>query len=158
MTYENLLEKCEELGVIVKEAPLKSAKGRCKGNRIAISKYLNTNNERKCVLAEELGHYKLTVGNILDETKIENKKQELKARRYGYKLIVKPNDIIKAFRNGALNLYDVAEYLEITSSALIEILEDLKKQYGIGCRVGNYYLQLEPSLGIYEDFGGLFCE
>lgn len=153
MGYEELLNKCEENNIVVVEKCFKSkAKGLWKDNKIGISKKIVTNVEKKCVLAEEIGHFKTTTGDITDQTKIENRKQELKARRYSYKLLVEPIDFIYAFKHGVKNRYELAEFLEVTESVLEEIIIDFKKKYGIGHKIDNYYLALEPTLGIYRMF------
>ena len=74
MTYDELLIEADKLGIIVKELDLKTRDGHCKGNKIAIHKNLS-NYEKACVLAEELGHYYLTVGDIKNQKDINNKKQ-----------------------------------------------------------------------------------
>ncbi|MDD3648474.1 MAG: hypothetical protein PHS44_08340, partial [Candidatus Dojkabacteria bacterium] len=51
---------------------------------IALDKEVKTGKEKSCILAEELGHYYTTVGDITDQTKVENRKQELRARMWAY--------------------------------------------------------------------------
>lgn len=155
--YEKLIVKVENEGAKVIEIDFGTPKkcGKCVNNLIFINNVLNET-EKYEVLLEEFGHYKTTYGDISDQSKIENKKQELIARRYGYKYLIEPNDIIEAIRNGANNIYDMADYLDITVKSLHDIIQDYKKKYGIGVLVGNYYLQLEPKLGVIIDFGGLF--
>ena len=72
--YEALLDEACDMGLTVKEKPLKFNNGRIKGNRIAIRQDIDTEKEKACVLAEELGHYYTSVGNILDMTVPENPK------------------------------------------------------------------------------------
>ena len=151
--YENLLIECEKLGINVVELNFETTKpcGQCKGNNI----YINENcsdKEKYCVLAEELGHYNLTVGNILNQDKIANRKQELKARRWGHKHIVSLESIIEAFENNCLTEYEIAEYLGVSDKYFNEVIEDYKKQYGIYCTLDKYCIVLEPRLGIYKDF------
>ena len=55
-TYEDLLMEADAQNLITKEKNLPVSKGRIKGNRIAIKKGL-TEKEKKCILAEELGHH-----------------------------------------------------------------------------------------------------
>ena len=155
--YSNLLRETNNKGVSVIEIDLGTDTpcGKCIGDTIYINKRATTN-EKNCVLAEELGHYHLTVGDITDLSDVRNKKQELKARRYGYNLLIEPDDLVHAMKNGCNNKYEIAEYLNISESCFDEIIEDFKKQYGIGVWVGNYYLQFEPYLGLIKDFGGLF--
>ena len=49
MTYDELLIEADANNLITKEKPLRTNKGRIKGNRIAIKKDL-TETEKKCVL------------------------------------------------------------------------------------------------------------
>lgn len=151
MGYENLLNECSNLGINVKEVVLKSSDGRCKGNRIAINKNLSTQTEKKCVLAEELGHYHTTYGDILDQTKIENIKQEIIARRWGYEKLVGIVDIINAHRNGIRNRYELAEFLDVTEEFLNDAIEYYKCKYGICYKIDTYLIYFEP-LGIMEIF------
>lgn len=155
--YNNLLEKTNEEGVSVVEIDLGTDTpcGKCIGDTIFINNRVTTN-EKKCVLAEELGHYHLTIGDITDLKSINNRKQELKARRYGYKLLIEPDDIVHAMKQGCINKYELSDFLNISEEFFEELIEDFKKQYGMGVFVGNYYLQLEPCLGLIRDFGGLF--
>lgn len=154
--YEKLLIKAEEIGIRVREIDFGTDEecGYYHNNKILINSRLN-NKQKYGVLAEELGHHYTTFGDITDQSKVRNKKQELIARRYGYKCLIEPNDIIEAVRNGANTIYEIADYLDITVKTLDEVIKDYKKQYGIGVLVGNYYLQLEPTLGVLIDFGGL---
>lgn len=78
MQYETLLIEADNHGIHVRELPLRANKGRIYNNRIAIKNDIDTYAEKACVLVEELGHYYTTVGNILDLSKPEYRKQELK--------------------------------------------------------------------------------
>lgn len=79
LTYNDLLIEADNNCLITKEKPLRANKGRIKGNRIAIKEDM-IETEKKCVLAEELGHHYTTIGNILDQTDTANRKQERHAR------------------------------------------------------------------------------
>jgi len=144
MEYERLLKEAEELDVVIKEAHLITNKGLCKGNRIAISKTIKTNIEKYCVLAEELGHYKLTVGDITDQTKIENRRQEKRARNWGYEKLIDIISLVNAFNAGTRNRYEVAEYLNVTEEFLQEALEHYKEKYGLWYEVDGYLVCFEP--------------
>lgn len=150
--YEKLIDKAERLGATIMEVSLTGRYGFCYNDVIFINANMS-NKDKTYVLSEEIGHYIKTYGDITDQTKIENIKQENVARRYGYSFIVEPNDIIEAMRHGANNIYEIADYLDISCNDLLMIIADYKKQYGLGVRVGNYYLRLEPSFGIVKDFG-----
>lgn len=151
--YENLIITAERKGAKVIEVDFGTPKkcGKCVDNLIFVNSVLNQN-DKYCVLAEELGHYETSYGNILDQNNINNVKQELKARRWGYKHIVSLEGIIEAFENNCLNEYEMAEYLGVTDEYFKECIEDYKRQYGLSCRLGKYYITLEPRLGIYKKF------
>ncbi|CAM3017010.1 ImmA/IrrE family metallo-endopeptidase [Hathewaya histolytica] len=152
MNYNALLEEAIELNIQVKEIDLKTKDGLCKGNRIAISKRLKTDKERCCVLVEELGHFHKTVGDITDQSKIQNRKQEYIARKWGYERLVGIKNIIKAFENGAHNSFDMAEYLNITEEFLKDAISYYKAKYGVCCEIDNYIIYFEPCLGIIKIF------
>ena len=135
-------------GLIVKEKSLKYNDGRIKGNRIAIRKDIKTHKEKGCVLAEELGHYYTTVGNILDQSKVENRKQELHARAWAYNKMVGLLGIVKSYEHGCRTLHETAEFLNVTEEFLKEALTYYKSKYGICTNVDNYIIYFEPSLGV----------
>lgn len=154
--YEKLIIKAEKMGAEVRELDFGTSKpcGRCLNNIIYVNNKV-TEKAKYEVLAEEIGHYKTTYGNILNQNTIADKKQEFKARREGFKMIVEPIDIVESMKHGATDINEIADYIGISVETFFDILEDLKKRYGIGIPVGNYYIRLEPSFGIVKDFGGL---
>lgn len=89
--YKKLLLKAESLGIKVKEIDL-GAYDECgyyNNNKIIINSRMHET-QKYGVLAEELGHHFKTIGDITDQSKVENRKQELIARRKGYELILQP--------------------------------------------------------------------
>ena len=145
MTYEDLLIEASAEGLKIKECPLKAYKGRIRNNKILIKKDMSQN-EKKCILAEELGHYYTSVGDILDQTKENNRKQEHIARRAGVKILLNPAMLVDACINGCNNLNEVAEFLNITEEFLIEGLNVFKAMYGCKIKIDSYTL-------FFTDFG-----
>ena len=129
MTYDDLLKEAEEKDLTVREKPLRSAKGRIYGKRIAIQKGLSQV-EKTCVLAEELGHFETTVGNILDQNNSNNRKQEKTARKWAVDKMISIEDIFRAAEQPCSTLFEIAEYLDVTEEFLLEALEVFKKRYG----------------------------
>lgn len=150
MTYEELLKEADSLGLIVKEKPLQGTDGRILDRRIAIRKDIPTQTEKLCVLAEELGHHYTSTGNILNQNNVANRKQEFRARVYGYNLLIGLRGIIQAYEAGCRNLYEMAEYLEVTEEYLKEALECYRKKYGIFVTLDNYAIYFEPTLGVMK--------
>lgn len=69
ITYEQLLMEADSHKLITREKALPVSKGRIKGKRIAINRNM-TETEKKCVMAEELGHYYTAAGDILDQSSV----------------------------------------------------------------------------------------
>ena len=126
MTYEQLLTAADQNGLAVKEHPLTDHDGLLKGKRIAIRKDIETQAEKSCVLAEELGHHYTTAGDILDQTDVMNQKQEYRARLYGYNLKIGLTGLIRAYEAGCRSLYEMADFLDATEEYLKEAIQDRK--------------------------------
>lgn len=150
MTYEELQIEADEAGLIVKEKPLQSSDGRINGNKIAIRKDLPSSVHKKCVLAEEMGHYHTSVGRILNQSDAENRKQELRAREWAYDRQVGLIGIVESFQNGCQTLSEMAEFLEVTGQFLREALERYRQKYGVYTTVDNYIIYFEPRLAVAE--------
>lgn len=149
MTYEELLKETDNLGLIVKEKPLYSGDGRILKNKIAIRKNLPTQKEKSCVLAEELGHHYTTVGNILDQFSVSNRKQELRARMWAYNKLIGLMGIIKSYEHGCQSYHEMAEYLDVTEEFLRDALKRYHQKYGVCTTVDNYIIYFEP-LGVVK--------
>ena len=117
--------------------------GKCIGNLIIINNRVNEY-ERLCVLYEELGHFNLTIGDITDQSNLNNRKQESIARRWSYENLVSPEDIINAILSGIDNIYDLAESLNITEDFLIQSIKHYKNKYGIYYVGKTHLLTFEP--------------
>lgn len=150
MKYETLLDEAHQEGLIVKEKPLKYNDGRIKGKRIAIRNSIDTSAEKTCILAEELGHYETTVGDILDQRIAENRKQELQARMYAYNKLIGLQGIIDCYEHGCNNVHEMAEYLEVTERFVVDALEAYEKKYGIQTKVNNYVIRFNPNLSVIK--------
>ena len=148
-TYDDLLIEADNNNLITKEKPLRANKGRIKGNRIAIKKDL-TETEKKCVLAEELGHHYTAVGDIIDQSSVENRKQEMRGRILAYNKLVGLRGIVDAYLHHCQNLSDTAEYLEVTEEFLNDSLSYYTNKYGVCTQVDNYVIFFQPNIGVME--------
>lgn len=149
MNYESLLIEAERRGITVKEKNMHiSLKGIYKNNKILINLKNSTDFEKKCILSEEIGHHETSHGNILDSNNIANIKQEFRARRWGYEYTIKLEDLIKAYEDGAVNSYEIAEYLGVTEQHLINAIDNYKKRHGILKETEKHIIYFEPNLNI----------
>ena len=129
MTYEELQLQNEKIPI--KEMDLSEVvglKGLYYNGNIAIEKNL-TSTEKTCVLAEELGHHYTSVGNILDQQDISNRKQELRARAWAFDECIGLIGIVNAYKAGCQSLYEMAEYLEVTENFLKDALEAYRRRF-----------------------------
>lgn len=152
MKYEDLLEESSSNNVyVIENADFKSkADGLINGNVIGINRHIRTCRKRTCILAEELGHYHTTVGDILNHSTTTDNKQELRARIWAYNKLIGLNGIINSYKHGCHSLHDAADYLDITEEFLAEALQYYKGKYGIYATIDNYVIYFEPSLGVFE--------
>lgn len=150
MNYEELLNKAESDGLIVKEKPISGSDGRMYGNRVAIRYDIPTTKEKSCVLAEEIGHYKTTYGDITRTDSITDMKQEYRARLYGYNIKIGLIGIIKCYEYGCRTLHEMAEFLDVTEEYLNEAISTYRKKYGTCVAVDNYAIYFEPALGVMK--------
>lgn len=149
MKYNTLLEEANAEGLSIKERPFKTYDGRIKGKNIYLRKDMNTT-EKACVLAEELGHYYTTVGNILDMSVVSNRKQERQARLWAYNKQIGLTGLIRAYEAGCTNRYETAEYLEVTEEFLEECIQCYREKYGEYKIVDNYTIYFIPHLAVFK--------
>lgn len=148
MTRHEYLEETARLEHYdVEEYPFKHVDGLTVGNRIGLKAGMETA-KKTCVLAEEIAHAKYTVGNILDQSNENNRKQELFARTKAYDHLIGLAGIVEIFRHGCTNAHEAAELLEVTEEFLLDALERYRQKYGTYVEYGGYVIQFEPCLSV----------
>ncbi|UXU67435.1 ImmA/IrrE family metallo-endopeptidase [Staphylococcus agnetis] len=101
------------------------------------------------VVAEEIAHGKLTYGNILNQKDFNNRKFENYAKRAAHEMIITLDGIIKAFKQGVHNLYELANFFEVTECYALECIEHYKRKFGLKKLHGDYMIHFEP-LRVFE--------
>ena len=127
-----------------------SLKGIYIDGNIAINTSVSNSIEKSCVLAEELGHYHTTCGDILDQDNVQNRKQEFRARMWGYNRLIGLTGIVRAYEYGCRNRFEIAEYLDVTEEYLDEALSYYRQRYGVFTTFDNYVIYFIPSLIVYK--------
>jgi len=148
LKYDKLLVEAESNNLIVRERPLRAYDGRIRGKKILIRSTL-TVTKKTCVLAEELGHYYTTVGDILNQEDVSNVKQENKARAWAYGKLVPMEELKHAFDAGYRSTYEIAEYLDIDEGFLKESLDHYTAKYG-----QSFFGQIDEETRLQTLFGG----
>ena len=154
--YETLLLEAAHLGIDTyeKQMPYR-LKGLYSNNIIWINNNMETSYEKACILAEELGHYHTSSGDIVNQNKIQNRKQEKVARSWAYERLVPLSKIIQAHKEAIRNRYELAQYLEITEEFLENAIKRYKEKYGDTVNYKEYTICFEP-LGVIEWFDKTF--
>lgn len=101
------------------------------------------------MLCEEIGHYETAVGNILDQSITANRKQELRGRIWAYNRLIGLTGILRAYKMGCRNRYEMAECLDVPEDTLQEALNYYHARYGVCTQFDNYVIYFDP-LGVME--------
>ncbi|HHY42537.1 MAG TPA: ImmA/IrrE family metallo-endopeptidase [Thermoanaerobacterales bacterium] len=140
-----LLIEAEKAGIeVLEDARIGRLKGLYIDNIIVLNSNLETEKEKRCILCEELGHHFTSYGNILDQTKIENRKQERRARAWAYEKLISPDTIIKAYEHGVQNRFELAEFLNVTEEFVQDAISYYKTKYWPYYRKGEYCIIFDP--------------
>lgn len=144
-------EACKDgINVITHEFRNQRISGLYCDGTIGINKSINTSSGKACVLAEELGHHYTSVGNIINMTDLQNRKQERQARLWGYNKLIGLTGIIKAFQAGCQSRHEMAELLDVTEEYLQECIDCYRDKYGVCTEVDNYIIYFIPRLAVME--------
>lgn len=150
MRYEDLVINAESKGIrILENNCIGKLKGLCVDNMITINSDLDTDSEKICILAEELGHYYTSYGNILDQSKAENRKQERRARAWAYEKLVSLSNLINAYKQGVKNRYELADFLGVSEIFIKEAIQYYKEKHGLYYKDGDYIIRFDPLI-IFE--------
>ena len=149
-TFECLEDEACKNGIDIVRRRFNSPriKGLCCDGMVAISEDVETSVECSCILAEELGHHYTTVGNILDLSKPQNRKQERQARLWAYNRLIGLRGLISAYEHGYNKRHEIAEYLEVTEEFLEDAIQCYREKYGVCICIDNYVISFIPKLAM----------
>lgn len=150
--YDNLLDEAVNENIyVIENANFQSkASGLINNDVIGINRKVRSTKQRACILAEELGHYYTTSGNILDQSSASNRKQERIARMWAYNRLIGLRGIVDCYNAGCQNTYEMAETLNVTEDFLLEALFYYKEKYGVCAQIDNYIVYFIPNIGVCE--------
>ncbi len=156
---ETLLNECKELGINVVSNPLpQNVKGLYYSDSetepvITLNPSIDTESELYCVIAEELGHYHTSCGDLLsqDTNKTVLDQQECRARRWAFEKLVPLDKFIEAFTAGIRNRYELSHFLDVTEEFLEECISYYIGKYGTFKEMGKFIIYFEP-LGVFRAF------
>ena len=146
LIYDNLLDEADKDNIyVIENAKFQSkASGLINNDVIGINKNVRSSAQRACILAEELGHFHTSSGNILDQSSVANRKQERTARVWAYNRLIGLSGIVECYRAGCRNRFEIAEHLGITETFLADAIACYKEIYGLYAKIDNYVIYFEP--------------
>jgi hypothetical protein len=146
--YEERIVEAEKMGFKVYELPFKKLLGYYEDGAIGVDVRLSFNN-KNCIISEETGHGLKNVGNILDQRRVMNRRQELLGRAYAYDRLVSPRHLVNAFLHGCCNLHDTCEYLNVPEWFFNEAIYYNARRYGHYVRLGEFEIRFNaPSVNV----------
>ena len=90
-----------------------------------------TSIDEKCVLSEELGHYYMDATYpIFSEDIVSISKQEYRAKKWSYFILVPFEKLKSAILEGFTNLYSFADYFEVTVEYMKNAIDFYVEKYG----------------------------
>lgn len=141
--YEELIKEIRTYNVEVVELMLGGDYGYCYNDVIFINE-TSSEKTKYCILAEEIGHYFTSYGNIINLSDTKNIHQENKARIWAYEKLISPDALIEALTNGLNTTEEITEYFNITKEFFLEAIKYYRKRYGIYYVSKECVLNLEP--------------
>lgn len=151
--FEELLEEARQQDITVMEDYDLSGtriKGLYCDSFVALSSDLETEKEKNCILAEEIGHHYTAVGDMLDQSLTANRKQEMKGRILAYERLVGLHGIVETYRRHCQSVSECAEYLEVTEEFFLDAVCYYHMKYGAYAFIENYIIYFEPAVGVME--------
>ena len=101
-------------------------------NAITLDKNL-TPFEEKSTLAEELGHYYYDATYPVNCSDLQLiSKQEYRAKKWAYNVLIPIEDLISALKNGLDNIDELSDYFEVSNRFMSDCIEYYKER-GVLC-------------------------
>lgn len=143
-TFEELIDSAYKNNIEVEEMAFSdNLKGLYIDNNIFLEKY-TTQTEKRCILAEELGHHFTGFGDARKLSPLFSIIQERWGRAWAYNALIPPSILLTAIeKNFPEYVYELAEALNVTEKFLTETIAYYKRKYGRYMKVENSVIDLE---------------
>ncbi len=102
--------------------------------------------DKQVILREEFMHFLTSVGVIVDQKQLNNRKQELLARRLAYKSAISIDDLIKCYNLGLQTNYEIAAELELPEDFVLNAINYFKTQMSNGTVYKGYRVNLSNTI------------
>ncbi len=110
---------------------------------ITLSSHLETTAQRATVLAEELGHYHTTPINLFAAPPELSATYEHRAAAWAANVLVPLPSIVKAWREGVRDLWELSEHLGVPEDFTVRSIELHRARCGMSARVDKYLITFD---------------
>lgn len=145
---ESLMAEYPMLKYKFKPLPFKHLGGYIMGNEVTINGNNNYYQQYQW-LQEELAHYDNTVGDIVDQSSVDNRRQELQAQRIATSRAIPLNDLIVCYKLGMTSPEEVAEFFDVTIDYLWKSIENYRVTKGDWFTYHGYTFDLTHGIQIF---------
>ncbi|TDX47420.1 hypothetical protein DFO72_101517 [Cytobacillus oceanisediminis] len=146
---EKLMDKYNHLNFTFTNDMPNKLRGLCIGNDIYINNQTNkTISEKIVTISEEIAHFETTIGNIIDQQSLMNRKQEHLARKLGGERLFTLDDLIRCWQNGIRAPWDIAEELDITVESVLATIENYRNSLGVRFRYKDYCIRFISDMNV----------
>ncbi|KRL76643.1 hypothetical protein [Ligilactobacillus equi] len=128
-SIEQLMSEYPQLNYIYTRMP-EGLPGLIIDKTVYLKKDLTYQKEHE-TLAEEIGHYKTSVGDLTSLDNAVNRKQEKIARDWGRMKIITLDGLISCYKLCMRTAQEVADYFDVSVKYLFEALEMYKRKFGV---------------------------
>lgn len=151
--YEQLVDEVENDGIEVFEFDFSCNElhGLYSDGCVAINKNLPSD-EKLVTLYEEWGHAKMNCGNILDQSKLNNRKQELAARRWAHEKFMPVERFINLIiEHRPADTWELLEIMNVPYPYLCDLIDYYQQKYGPYKEFDNGCIWFQPiDIAIYK--------
>lgn len=116
--------------------------------------FLNGNEDLKTkrleTLAEEIGHYETTAGNITHQSNNVERHDEHTARVWGCTHLISLDELVYCYESGILTAPDIADYFEVSIGYLWEAIGCYREKRGEHFTYYDYHFDLSHGLNIFK--------
>lgn len=121
---EEILGEAESRGIEVFYGNMPHAKAMSVPGYIGLDySLLSSPAEEKVACAHELGHNVTGSFYTRNSSPLEKKRAEIKADRYTFKMLLPPEELEDAVRNGYREPWEMAEYLQLPEEFIVKALK-----------------------------------
>lgn len=123
--YEELMCKHEYLNFEELDNFPSFQDGYINGSNIYINKNLTPQKKHE-IIGEEIAHFNVNDGDILDQSKSINRKFEGYARRHSYEMLI-PIEELKKITYDGIQIHEIAQHFEVTEDFVKKALRYYEK-------------------------------